>query len=768
MSAYYPGVALIWAAMAVGLASIWGYVQVMRGDASALGYARRTYWGFALAVVGAAAVLMTKLLQHDFRLSYVFNYSSSDLPLHYLVSTFWAGQEGSFLLWLFFGALIGIPLYRSAKEQEAPTMIVYSSTFLALVAILMKQTPFKFLPPSEIATDGKGLNPLLQDPWMVIHPPVMFVGFASLSVPFAFAIAGLWKKRYDSWIVRSLPWVLVSFVTLGTAILMGGYWAYKTLGWGGYWGWDPVENTSLVPWLAVTALLHGMYVQKVKGRYRRLNFSLAVISYVCIVYGTFLTRSGVLADFSVHSFVDLGITGWLLAFLGSFLVLGVVAIVWRWREIPSEEVTEPLLSRGVFLLLGIAALLASAFVILLGTSAPLVTRLSENPSQVSTSFYNLTTSPVALLLLSILALLPFVDWRGVPTKSILKGAVPPFVFAAATTAFAVGMGIRKPWWLLLVGVGVFAFASNLLRYTKYLKGSVFLKGGAWIAHAGMSLMLVGIILSSAFDTSEKVTLAKDRPTKLNGYELTFQRVMEMPDGKAGLETKVTTPGGESFLAYPKFGENARTKQTMANPHVEHHTFYDVYLSPQEYNPGDQPSDGSVLTMKKGTTAKTPGGMEITFHEFVIDFKKMMAGEGDSTIGLNFTIGGKDLELRYSPKIEGGGPGAEAEVPGAPAGSRIRVAAISAGSGEVQLALGGPPEFAGTNPGSPERITLDMTIKPMINLVWGGFYILMFGGLFALIERWRQSRAAANLPQDAPIAIPEKAPSGIPATAPAEA
>ena len=268
----------------------------------------------------ASVLLMSRLLTHDFRLSYVASYSGRDLPFYYLFSTFWAGQEGSFLLWLFWGSIIGLFVLRSAKEQESPVMIVYVASFIGIVAILVKQSPFRFL--GQIPPDGQGLNPLLQDPWMVIHPPVMFSGFASLSVPFAFAIAALWSKRWDGWVVRAMPWALFTFVTLGTAILMGGYWAYKTLGWGGYWAWDPVENTSLVPWLATVALVHGMFLQKAREKHRKINIILAILAFCCILYGTFLTRSGVLADFSVHSFIDLGITGWLVGIIVVFLVGG--------------------------------------------------------------------------------------------------------------------------------------------------------------------------------------------------------------------------------------------------------------------------------------------------------------------------------------------------------------------------------------------------------------------------------------------------------------
>jgi len=767
---FYPGVALIWGAFAFGLAAVWGWIQAMRGDESALNYARKTYFCMVICVVGASALLMTKLLTHDYTLGYVFSYSSSDLPLHYLISTFWAGQEGSFLLWLFWGAIIGIPLYMSAREQEAPTMIVYTATILALVAILMKQSPFKFLDASEVASDGKGLNPLLQDPWMVIHPPIMFLGFASLGVPFAFAVAGLWKRRYDSWIVRSLPWALLSFVTLGTAILMGGYWAYKTLGWGGYWGWDPVENTSLVPWIAVTALVHGMFVQRKKGRYRRLNFALAIVAYICILYGTFLTRSGILADFSVHSFVDLGITGWLVSFLMSFLLLGCGMLAYRFREIPSEEVREPFLSRGVFLLLAISALLASGFVIMLGTSAPLITRLGDNPSQVTNNFYNVTTSPLSLLILLMVACLPYVDWKGTTGKALVRQAAGPMVFGVLAGIAAFALGVRHGLYTPMVAVGFFGFASSLVRYSRNVRGGAFSKGSGYLAHAGISLMIVGIVISSAFDRSQKVTLPRNVATTVHGYSLTFLQELTLPDGKNGMEVRVAEPSsGKSFLAYPKFYVNTRTKQLMANPHVEHKPFYDFYVSPQEYDPGQPGSSGTELAMKKGET-KTIGGVRITFDHFVVDPKQMMADPQHATVGIAMKAASGDGEeeflLRYSVALQGG-PDAEHSIPRAPAGSTIRVESLSASAGMVKLRVDGPVEFAGATAATPERVSVDVTIKPMINLVWFGLYLMVGGGLLALINRTRASLAAAALPAD-PEPVPMDAPEGASLTTPAEA
>ncbi|MEO7919156.1 MAG: cytochrome c biogenesis protein CcsA, partial [Thermoanaerobaculia bacterium] len=442
MLGFAPGTIAIWSAMLAGIACICVYYRAHRlqgalalvaGGASspsfdeqrnapfdqAIGFARRLYIAFMGSVLLASALLLRTLLSHDFRLSYVASYSGRDLPFHFLLSTFWAGQEGSFLLWLLWGSLIGLFVYRSAREQEPTVMIVYVLSFLGIVAILIKQSPFRFL--AQMPADGQGLNPLLQDYWMVIHPPVMFSGFASLSVPFAFAVAALWAKRWDGWVVRALPWALFTFITLGTAILMGGYWAYKTLGWGGYWAWDPVENTSLVPWLATVALVHGMVLQKTREKHRKINIILAILAFCCILYGTFLTRSGVLADFSVHSFVDLGITGWLVFIILFFLFGGLGLLAWRWKEIPAEvtldpatgkEKDEPFLSRSVLFILSVTLFCASGVVILLGTSAPILTRLTGKASQVATSFYSVTHAPIAALIGLLLALVPFLSWRG--------------------------------------------------------------------------------------------------------------------------------------------------------------------------------------------------------------------------------------------------------------------------------------------------------------------------------------------------------------------
>ncbi len=745
---FWPGVAAIWGALLSGLACVATYLRVDRGRKDLLPLARTLYAAYATCVVAASAMLMTLLLQHRFDVSYVNSYSSADLPLHFLISTFWAGQEGSFLLWCLWGSLIGLFVWRSAKEQEAPVMAVYLATFLGLIAILCKQSPFKFLPPPAPA-DGVGLNPLLQDPWMVIHPPVMFIGFASLSVPFSFAIAALWKKRWDGWIVRALPWALLTFLTLGTAILMGGYWAYKTLGWGGYWGWDPVENTSLVPWLFTAALVHGMFLQRVRKRHRKINLILACTAYAAILYGTFLTRSGVLADFSVHSFIDLGITGWLVAILGTFVVASIALLAWRWRSIPVvAEEESPLLSRSVLFILGIAVFCALATVILLGTSAPILTRLSGTPSQVQTSFYAKTTAPAGFLLVFLASLVPFVSWKGDRFGEFLKSARRSLIVAGVLTVVAVGFGARKPGTLVLLFTALFAADMNLRAVLRKAKGAKFGGAGGYLAHVGVGIMLAGVVISGAYARSQRLTLPVNVPKKAGGATLTFLRVVPgTAERKQAMEIKVDTPRGKSFYAYPKMYENSRTGQLMANPSIASSPITDLYIAPQQYDPGQPETVGRDVRLTKGTTTNIDG-VGFTFRDFNADRSAMMRGEKTVLVLTDLTITpadgvNRDVTIKYVFHMDGREAEAEeVDIPGVP-GGKARVVAVSPNDGAVMLRLRGVSKDPGQEfqAATVESLSVDVTRKPLISLVWGGFYVMMAGGILAFVKRSKEARKA---------------------------
>ena len=771
---FWPGVAAIWSALFFGLASLVTYLRVNRGRGDLLPFARSAYAAFATSIVAASAVLLTLILQHRFDVSYVNSYSSRELPFHFLISTLWAGQEGSFLLWCLWGGLIGLVVRRTAKEQEAPVMAVYLATFLGIIAILCKQSPFKILPPP-VPADGVGLNPLLQDPWMVIHPPVMFLGFASLSVPFSFAIAALWKKRWDGWVARAIPWALLTFVTLGTAILMGGYWAYKTLGWGGYWGWDPVENTSLVPWLFTAALVHGMFLQRVKLRHRKVNLILACSAFATILYGTFLTRSGVLADFSVHSFVDLGITAWLVGILGFFVVGSIALIAFRWRAIPVQPEEETgLLSRGVLFILGIAVFCALAFVILLGTSAPLLTRLSGNPSQVQTSFYGKTAAPAALLLVVLSGLVPFLSWKSSSASELLRNALRSLAVGAGVVVLALVLGARQPTSLILLFAAGFSADMNLRAVLRKAANGKLAGAGGYLAHVGVGIMIAGIVVSGVYSKSSRVTLVREVPTRVGDKTLTFLRIVPgTATRKQAMEVRVRAASGKTGYAYPKMYTNTKTGQLMVNPAIRRTAIFDDYLSPQQYDPGQPEKIGREVQLTKGTTTNVEG-TGFTFRDFNADRSAMFEGKKQVLVLTDLTItppdGSKhDVTLRYVFHMDGAEAEApEVEIPGHPGGV-MQVLAVSPSDGAVALRLRGISKdpAAEHQAATRESLSLEVTRKPLISLVWAGFYVLMAGGILALVKRAREARRAGVVEEAAatgskPAAAP--VPAGLPVTA----
>ena len=772
MTFFWPGVAAIWGALLAGLASLFLYLRADRGRSDLLPLARSFYAAFATCVVAASGVLLALLLQHRFDVSYVNAYSSRDLPLHFLISTFWGGQEGSFLLWCFWGALIGLVVWRSAKELEAPVMVVYLSTFLGIIAILCKQSPFRLLPPPAPA-DGVGLNPLLQDPWMVIHPPVMFAGFASLSVPFAFAMAALWKKRWDGWVTRAIPWALFTFVTLGTAILMGGYWAYKTLGWGGYWGWDPVENTSLVPWLFTAALVHGMFLQRVKKRHRKVNLILASLAFVSILYGTFLTRSGILADFSVHSFVDLGITGWLVGILGGFILLPAAMLALRWRAIPvMEEESSTVLSRGVLFILGIAAFCALSFVILLGTSAPLLTRLTGNPSQVQSSFYNKTTSPAVALIIFMTALVPFVSWKGESARALFASSRRSLGVAAAVVLVAFFAHARQPLSLVLLALAAFSADMNLRAVVRKARNAKMGGAGGYLAHVGVGIFIAGVVISGVYARSTRLTLPANQPVRAGDATLTFLRVVPgTATAKQAMEVRVQSANGKIAYAYPKMYVNSRTNQLMANPAIRNTPLFDFYLAPQSYDPGQPEQNGREVRLVKGTTTDVDG-TGFTFRDFNADRSAMMKGEKTVLVLTDLTITPADgtrhdVTLRYTFHLDRQDAEApEVAVPGLPAG-RMQVVAVSPNDGAVVLKLAGVSK----NPADEHRaattesLSVDVTRKPLISLVWGGFYVMMAGAMLALVKRAREARRAAAESVVESVREPRKSPDPAPSAPP---
>ena len=561
-------------------------------------------------------------------------------------------------------------------------------------------------------------------------------------------MAALWRRDYDRWAARAFPWALAGFLVLGTAILMGGYWAYKTLGWGGYWGWDPVENASLIPWLFLIVLIHGLHMERAKGRYRRINFVLAFLVYLSVLYGTFLTRSGVLADFSVHSFVDLGISGWLIGLMTVFSLIPLYLLITRLRQVPSRRNEDPLLSRGTFMVLATIAVATSALVITAGTSAPLLTRFLANPGQVGPSFYNRVNLPIAILVAFLLALVPFLTWKGETVGQVLRRLRWPGAIGLVVTVGAAVVAVREPFHLLFVFFAVVAIVTNLEKTVARARAGGLGSAGGWLAHVGVGIILLGILSSSAYDRSTKVTLVQGAAQQVGDLELTFNRLIpRVGREKERMEVKVVRADGSSYLAYPKLFLNDRTQQLMANPHIRSSALQDLYISPIEYDPGRRPGTPDRYQLAKGQSLDL-GGVELRFEGFDVNtsgknaLAEMEKG-GAITIGAALSVvrGGTVSKLMplYSFTRAGMVDSRPAAIPG---GGMVMVSGIDASQGAVQIDIAGLGDSAGK--ATPATLALDVTEKPLIALVWYGLYVILAGGALAALQRLRQGRVLEGL------------------------
>lgn len=352
------------------------------------------YYLMTASLVGASIYLLANILQHNFQFTYIWEYSSTELHDFFLIASFYSGQQGSFLLWALILSIIGLFLIQSLKNHnlESYSMAFYTLVVFYVAFIMLFKNPFEFvwetfknenLEVGFTPTNGRGLNPILQNYWINIHPPILFIGYSLMTVPFVMALAALIKRDYKNWINKVMPWTLLGAGILGLGIMLGGFWAYETLGWGGFWAWDPVENSSLIPWMFIVAFIHTALVQRRTGGLVKTNFLLGVLSFIFVLYATFLTRSGVLGDTSVHSFVTPGavVYNLLLFFMIIFTLLAVIFILIRINDINKflEKSNFKPISKEYSLTLGSILLIALAIIVIMGTSWPAVAELFGQP-----------------------------------------------------------------------------------------------------------------------------------------------------------------------------------------------------------------------------------------------------------------------------------------------------------------------------------------------------------------------------------------------------
>ncbi|MBR1579338.1 MAG: cytochrome c biogenesis protein CcsA [Selenomonadaceae bacterium] len=377
------------------------------------------------AIVSAAATVLASLhlwqliFADDFSIAYVMSYSSRELPTVYKISAFWAGQQGSFLLWLLFHATAGLLLSRSLDRPiDRSTLAVYYFLQSMLTVLVLIKSPFELSDATPY--DGVGLNPLLQDFWMAIHPPIIFLGYSLLAVPISMSVGTLLiDPKSTSWLEPARRWTLIAWSMLGAGIFVGGYWAYKVLGWGGYWGWDPVENSSLVPWLLSAVLLHLINLSKARPPVLVAAHAAAICTYSLVIYGTFLTRSGLLGDFSVHSFAGTSI-GLTIAVVNAIVLIGGLAILTlKAKALPEGQMYRSFGERAFMILLGMLVMVFVAVPVWIGMSMPLLSQLVGAPAAVDTSFYVRTTSPLGAAIAALI-IATFIKYK---FKSMSLGGV---------------------------------------------------------------------------------------------------------------------------------------------------------------------------------------------------------------------------------------------------------------------------------------------------------------------------------------------------------
>ncbi len=770
---YLFGTILIVTGLAMALLSTVSYVQVLRGKNAALAYGRAGVYGALMAMSLVWTFLILLFLARRYDVAYVNNYSSNDLDFFFTIAASWAGQPGSFAIWALWGVLAAPLLIRRSRHFEPYVLAVFMFIQAALMLFILFVNPFVPLtdPNTGAAltpSDGRGLNPLLHNFWMIIHPPILFVGFSLAAVPFAFALGGLLRRDYDTWIERALPWTLAAWAFLGLALLLGGYWAYETLGWGGYWGWDPVENSSLVPWLMLTALLHGMILQRTHGGLRRSNFALAIAAYILVFYSTFLTRSGVLSNFSVHSFVAEGILGVLLAYLLLIIVGSIALFALRWRDIPTSSLSARFFSRDSFFVLAILTFLVLAVVIGLGTSMPVIsaipgvghylqgvmgqafslddgtlynpnaTPFSDGRFGLTAEFFQRSTPPLGMVVVALLIIGPLLGWRDSNLRHLLKALRWPALAAVIAACIAMVINVRDLLALMYVLLSTFALGTNLVMIGRTLR-SGWMRIGGYLAHVGFAVMIIGIIGSSAYATpEERLALSPNDTVSIYGFDFTFNKYDITPEGRGMMDLTVRH-GDDVFNARPQLYFNERMGSTMQTPAVKSYIWQDVYISPVEYYSGFDPNNPALIA----NDSKTIGPYELTFQEFAID-REAMLNNGVAQVGATIKVIYEGQEsvvnpvLRVADSSDSSNPVFEYDPVTLPGGHTLTLRQVFPDQNGVLL------NIEGLNlPVQTARAVVTVSTKPLVLLVWVGVSVGVLGGLIALLRRYVEGQARLN-------------------------
>jgi len=589
--------ALIAAGYAV-LASIFG-ARKRRADLVASG--RAAAYVVNGLIVLAAAVLLRALLQHDFSLEYVAAYSSSTLPTNYTVAALWGGQQGSLLFWtLILTSMSSLVLLQNRDRNEAlmpyvtATLMTTAVFFLGLLVFITD--PFQRLPVA--AREGADLNPLLQNYWMMIHPPSLYLGYVGCSVPFAFAIAALATGRLgDVWIRTTRRWTLFAWFFLSVGNMLGGRWAYEVLGWGGYWAWDPVENAAFMPWLACTAFLHSVMIQEKRNMLKMWNMVLVLLTFTLTIFGTFLTRSGVVS--SVHSFTQSGLGPYFIGFLVTVIAVSVTLLVIRRPLLRSDNEIDSFLSREAAFLFNNLLLVGIAFATFWGTVFPVISEAVRGVKiTVGPPFFNKVNAPLGLALLFMTGVGPVIAWRRASARNLRRAFIVPLAVGFATGLCLFAAGVRHYYALVCFSLAGFVLTTIVLEFYRGTRARQALMGeppvtalahlvnknrrryGGYVIHVGVVMAFVGIAASAAFRIEEQHSMKAGDSIEVGGYTLTYQgmRSSDTPHTASMLAEITVARGGQVLTTmYPEKRFYKRQQQPTTEIALRTTLREDLYL-----------------------------------------------------------------------------------------------------------------------------------------------------------------------------------------------
>lgn len=756
------GKILVYIALALATGSAVSYFTAFKKD-KFLKAGEYLYFAVNAVLVFISVYLWANIFAHNFQYTYIWEYSSKELPVHLLFTSFFSGQEGSFLLWALFLALFGLAVQPYAKKYnyQAPVMGFYSLILVFIVLMLVAKSPFNYIwdsfPDSGIASgflpeNGRGLNPILENFWNIIHPPILFLGYAAMTVPFVFALAALIKKDYNNWIQIALPWTLFASAMLGTGIMLGGFWAYETLGWGGFWGWDPVENSSLIPWLVSVSLVHTMLVQKKTGGLIKTNFLLALMSFLFVIYATFLTRSGVLADSSVHSFGEPGkfVYILLMVFQIVFALIGLFVLALRLKHINQTAVKLDfkVSSREFMLSMGTLALLASAAIILIGTSLPIFQELTgQTKAAIESSFYDKWNLPIAIIMLIFNSLSLFVNWKETNSNELIKRILVSFITTIVLTVVIFFMGVNEIGYLALVAATLFTIFSNIEYCLKVVikKPS---KTGSYISHIGIAALLLGAMASGAFSETHHVTLKTGETKQVLGYKLTFtgkqQIQKELKDREKYEFIIKAEKGGSTSILKPIFywSDFNKRQAPFLEPGISTNLTEDIYISPKAVS---QDIDAPNFTIAKGEKTKTPidSNIFLTVKSFDMSQASNMGEDGSVILGaiVEFDNAGRIYEDTLYSSLDMN------SMQGKPMFVQLENSKYQIGF--TQLVMGSEQgttlasfifsESDNADTQYAESFTFDISRKPFMNLVWFGATASVIGFFIAMFKYLRKKK-----------------------------